>query len=95
MEIIFLVFLYVAVCYGIGLAGSDKDLGFTGAFLISLLITPIVGLIMVLVAPDKENAQSETTVTIKKDSAKLVGCPYCRSQIPSDSFQCPKCQEFL
>ena len=37
----------------VGLCGSQRRLGFTGTFLLSLVITPILALVLILVATGK------------------------------------------
>ncbi len=50
---------YIAVCVLIGYFGKEKKLGFWGNFLISLFLSPLVGLIVLFVqdkAGDKKAA---------------------------------------
>ena len=37
-----LVFLYVVFCILVGICGSQRRMGFTGTFIFSLLVTPVV-----------------------------------------------------
>ena len=46
------VLLYVGLCVLIGYIGRDKKFGFVGNFLVSLLLSPIIGIIVWLVQPD-------------------------------------------
>ena len=50
--ILWIVFTIV-VC----LAGSSRNIGFWGAFIVSLLLSPVVGLLFVLLSKDKEDEQ--------------------------------------
>ena len=43
-----LVFLYVVFCILVGICGSQRRMGFTGTFIFSLLVTPLVVLIVLL-----------------------------------------------
>jgi hypothetical protein len=43
-----LVFLYVVFCILVGICGSQRRMGFTGTFIFSLLITPVLVLIVLL-----------------------------------------------
>jgi hypothetical protein len=43
-----LVFLYVVFCILVGICGSQRRMGFTGTFILSLLLTPVVMLIVLL-----------------------------------------------
>lgn len=49
------VVLWIVFSLIIGFAGSDKKIGFGGALFCSLLLSPIIGLIIVLVSSNKEN----------------------------------------
>jgi hypothetical protein len=40
--------LYVVFCILVGLCGSQRRMGFIGTFIISLLLTPVVVLIVLL-----------------------------------------------
>jgi hypothetical protein len=42
------VLLYLAFSILVGLAGSQRRMGFTGTFILSLLLTPVVVLIVLL-----------------------------------------------
>ncbi len=46
--------IYIGLCALIGYIGRDKKFGFIGNFLISLFLSPVVGLIVWLVQPDVE-----------------------------------------
>ena len=58
--------LYVAVCALIGYWGRDRKFGFWGFFLGALLLTPLVALVLLLVAgkrvrpPEGADSRSET-----------------------------------
>ncbi|MFT4929435.1 MAG: hypothetical protein ACI8WB_005568 [Phenylobacterium sp.] len=41
--------LYIFLCFIVGAAGKKQPLGFVGYFLISVFLTPSVGLIILLV----------------------------------------------
>ncbi len=43
-----LVFLYVLFCILVGICGSQRRMGFTGTFLLSLFVTPVIVLIVLL-----------------------------------------------
>jgi hypothetical protein len=46
------VILYVAFCLLAGLCGSQRRMGFFGTFLVSLVVTPVVVLlVLILTAP--------------------------------------------
>lgn len=43
-----LVVLYIVFCILVGICGSQRRMGFTGTFIFSLLVTPVVVLIVLL-----------------------------------------------
>ncbi len=45
-----LSFIYVAVCALVGYFGRDRKFGFWGYFIGALLLTPLVGVVLVLVS---------------------------------------------
>jgi len=49
-----LVFVWIAFSLLVGMLGSGKKIGFAGVFVISLLLSPIVGVIVAVVSEDDE-----------------------------------------
>jgi uncharacterized membrane protein len=50
------VVLYVAFALLVGLCGSQRRMGFFGTFLISLVVTPVVAvLVLILTAPSNRD----------------------------------------
>jgi hypothetical protein len=45
---VLLVFVNLVVCYFIGVLGRNRKLGFWGHFFASLLLTPIIGMLLVV-----------------------------------------------
>ena len=50
------IVLYVLICWIVGLLGHKKVMGFWGMFLLSLALTPIVGLLLLITAKKKRRA---------------------------------------
>ena len=56
------VILYVAFCLLAGVCGSQRRMGFFGTFLISLVVTPvIVLLVLILTAPSHRDERDRRT----------------------------------
>lgn len=51
---IFFICVVAAMAYGIGCLGRKRKIGFGWAFVISLLISPVIGLIVVLCSKKKD-----------------------------------------
>lgn len=43
-----LAILYIVFCLLVGICGSQRRMGFTGTFIFSLLVTPVIVLIVLL-----------------------------------------------
>jgi hypothetical protein len=51
---------YLAFCILVGLCGSQRRMGFTGTFLLSLVVTPVIALIVLLITgPSRGAAEIE------------------------------------
>jgi hypothetical protein len=51
---------YLAFCILVGLCGSQRRMGFTGTFILSLIVTPPIMLIVLLItAPSRSAAEVE------------------------------------
>jgi hypothetical protein len=51
---------YLAFCILVGLCGSQRRMGFTGTFLLSLVVTPVIALIVLLITgPSRGAAEME------------------------------------
>lgn len=54
-----IIFFWLLGSLVIGIIGSDKTLGFWGSFFISLLVSPVIGLIIVLLSKTKEDEAAQ------------------------------------
>lgn len=50
---------YLVFSILVGLCGSQRRLGFTGTFLLSLVITPILALVLILITGPSRRVQME------------------------------------
>lgn len=72
-----LVLLWLVLCVVVGFLGNSRTIGFGGAFFLSLILSPLLGLIFVLVSKDKqtdafekkilENQQVQQQATVVSD----------------------------
>jgi phosphate/sulfate permease len=44
------VFIWISLCFLVALAGTEKSVGYWGTFFLSLLVSPLIGLIIALVS---------------------------------------------
>ena len=47
------VFFWILFSVVVGIVGSDRKIGFGAAFICSLLLSPLIGLIITLISPTK------------------------------------------
>ncbi|MDM8536955.1 hypothetical protein QUF70_09400 [Desulfobacterales bacterium HSG17] len=60
MHLIVIMVLYLLFCLLMGLLGRNRKLGFWGYFFGSIILTPVIGLILVLASdPRKPNQVSK------------------------------------
>lgn len=52
-----LVILYIVFCILVGICGSQRRMGFTGTFIFSILVTPVVVLIVLLMTGPAQRLQ--------------------------------------
>jgi uncharacterized membrane protein len=73
---VLIVYLFFAII--VGVIGDTRTLGFWGAFLLSLVLTPVVGLIICILYPDKAAAAKRLkdanrgTVSIADELTKIA-----------------------
>jgi uncharacterized membrane protein YiaA len=77
---VLLLFVNLVVCYFIGVLGRNRKLGFWGHFFASLLLTPVIGMLLV-VATDPVRDKDET----RPAKGKTVFKPVRESDIISES----------
>lgn len=53
---------YLVFCVLVGLCGSQRRMGFTGTFLLSLVITPVLALVILLITGPSRRMQPERRV---------------------------------
>ena len=50
---------YLVFCILVGLCGSQRRMGFTGTFLLSLFVTPVVALVVLLITGPARSTDME------------------------------------
>ena len=48
---------YLVFCLLVGLCGSQRRMGFTGTFLLALVVTPVVALLVLLITGPSRRAE--------------------------------------
>ncbi len=56
MPTVVIVFAYIILCTIIGLLGRNKTIGFWGFFFFAAILTPLVGLVVLIIARNREDS---------------------------------------
>ena len=59
--LIFVLLIWIGLSYFVGKLAEDRVIGFGGAFAISLITSPIVGLIVLAFSPNRQQFLQKTT----------------------------------
>ena len=62
---------YIVFCILVGLCGSQRRMGFTGTFLLSLAITPVLGLLMLLITGPSRRAEMARRAELARQTQLL------------------------
>ncbi len=83
---------WVVLAVIVGVAASGRGRSGFGWFLLSLLLSPLIGIVLVYVLPKKGIAaapRDEAGQTITAESH--VRCPDCRELVRKDARKCKHC----
>jgi hypothetical protein len=62
---------YLVFCLLVGLCGSQRRMGFTGTFLLSLVVTPLIALIVLLITGPSRRAEVARKAELKRQTELL------------------------
>ena len=60
--------VYIVFCILVGLAGSQRRMGFTGTFLLSLFITPVISLLVQLITGPSRRAEMARRAELRRQT---------------------------
>jgi hypothetical protein len=81
-------FFWVAFSVAVAILASNRGRSGFGWFLFSLLLSPLLGLIFVLVL---RNLKTSTAFVSTADRTMICKCPECREEIRKDARRCKHC----
>lgn len=62
---------YLVFCLLVGLCGSQRRMGFTGTFLLSLVITPLIALLVLLMTAPSRRAEMARRAELRRQAELL------------------------
>ena len=62
---------YLVFAILVGLCGSQRRMGFTGTFLLSLVITPVIGLLVLLMTGPSRRAETARRAELARQTELL------------------------
>jgi hypothetical protein len=62
---------YLVFCVLVGLCGSQRRMGFTGTFLVSLVVTPVIMLVLLLVTGPSRRAEMARRAELARQNELL------------------------
>lgn len=77
-----MLLIWTALSIAVGMFASSRGRSGFGWFLISILFSPLVGFVFVLLAGDKKK---------EAEASSLVVCPFCAESIKSEAVVCKHC----
>lgn len=67
-----IVIFWIILSLFVGALGSSRNIGFAGAFFLSLLLSPVIGFIITIVSKDKEEEKRKAEMLINQQQQTQV-----------------------
>ena len=83
------VAVYALLSFGVGKVAAKKGRNFAGWFLFSLILSPVIGVFIVLLLGESTAKAVRETAEVKE--VVKVRCPECGGTAKEDAEFCPDC----
>lgn len=93
MELLLLpIILWILFAMFVADLGKNRNIGYTSALLIALILSPLIGFLIVLLSPQKIKVETiNTPVAVTEPSGKLKSCPDCAEDVREAARKCKHC----
>ena len=92
MEIALVWFVFAML---VGAAASSRGRSGFGWFLLSCIISPLLGLLLLIAVPKRGPPAAVTAGAEVADASTHVRCPECRELVRKDARKCKHCSTAL
>ncbi len=86
-----LIIVWLLLCALVGKVGEGRGHSLASGFLVSLFLSPLVGLLFVLVFSGDPKAKRKAALA----SGQLQVCPFCAEMIQRAAVVCPHCRNAI
>lgn len=87
MGFLFIIFFWLIFCVLVAAYANQKGLSALGFFILSLLLSPLIGILVALIQPNNEQVLSSRMLS----SGKCRQCPDCAELVKSKARVCKHC----
>ena len=88
----FLICVYIGFCLLVSLMGINRSIGAVALFLLSFILTPIVGFIIALLYPTVNEPIDDDIKIVEEKVGENKVCPMCAEEVKSSARICKHCR---